>query len=202
MNKIPTVFVRDFATGHPQRLTRDVHPDCGWVIAGEGMPTRKYDGVCTRFTGDGLWWARREVKPGKQAPADYVPTELDEITGKMVGWEPIDRSAFAKFHAEALAAEFGIVDEYGQPTPRPGTYELCGPRINGNPEQGPLHILIRHGYTAAVDADELNQLKTRDYDALHAWLLGHAWEGLVFHHPDGVRMAKIKRRDFAFGGAE
>jgi hypothetical protein len=195
MNKIPTLFVRDFASGHPERLTREVHPDCGWVIAGEGVATRKYDGVCMRFTEDGLWWARREVKPGKPTPAGYVPTEMDEVTGKTVGWEPLSQSAFAKFHAEALANEYGIVDDYGQPTPRPGTYELCGPRVNGNPEQVPHHMLIRHGYTAAVDWDEMNLFKARDFNVLQDWLLGHTWEGLVFHHPDG-RMAKIKRRDF------
>jgi hypothetical protein len=41
------------------------------VLDGEGVATRKYDGTCVMFDGDG-WWARREVKPGKTAPAGFV----------------------------------------------------------------------------------------------------------------------------------
>ena len=38
MRKILTLFVRD-----PQdmrHVTREVHPDCAWVLAGEGVATR------------------------------------------------------------------------------------------------------------------------------------------------------------------
>lgn len=195
MRKIPTLFLRDPETGL-RYLTRDVHPDCRWVLDGEGWPTRKYDGTCVRYSKDELWWARREVKPGKPAPPNYVPVELDEVTGKTVGWEPIEQSAFAKYHAEALADPYGLLDEWPRRGPMKGmTYELCGPKVNGNPEGLDHHCLIRHGYIAASARDEMASLK-RDYDQIEAWLFMHwAWEGLVFHHEDG-RMAKIKRRDF------
>ena len=42
----------------------EITPGCEWVIAGEGVATRKYDGTCVMYDGD-EWWARREVKPGK-----------------------------------------------------------------------------------------------------------------------------------------
>lgn len=71
----------------------------------------------------------------------------------------------------------------------PGTYELCGPKINGNPEGYDRHVLISHEY-----AEELHGVP-RDYDGLAAWLADCEFEGIVWHHPDG-RMAKIKRRDF------
>jgi len=53
-----------------------------------------------------------------------------------MGWEPIEQSGFAKWHAEALVRAHAAV---------PGTYELIGPKINGNPEGVEEHELIRHG---------------------------------------------------------
>ncbi len=87
---------------------------------------------------DGAWWARREVKPGKQPPANYHPIETDANTGKTVGWEPAGQSSFAKFWREALDL---------QPDLLAGTYELIGPKVNGNPEGRSVHMLIRHGLT-------------------------------------------------------
>jgi hypothetical protein len=190
MNKIPTIFQRD--ENERRYVTTEPTPGCEWVFAGEGTPTRKYDGTCVRYVG-GNWWARREVKPGKTPPANYQPISTDEITSKTIGWEPIEQSAFAKFHAEALAT---IVDQYPIHTPQDGgTYELVGPKVNGNPEKVGEHMLVRHGYCAAVGDDELKSLR-RDHSGFGEWLAAHpGWEGIVFHHSDG-RMAKIKARDF------
>lgn len=192
MNKIPTLFRRD--PDDMRRVTREVHPVCQWVLDGEGTPTRKFDGTCVMFDGD-RWWARREVKPGKKPPANYQAIETDAVTGKTVGWEPMEQSAFAKFHAEALAGDLAVI-AWPNPAPVAGsTYELVGPKINGNPEGVERHLLIRHGYRAAVDDQAMSDLP-RDYDGLREWLLDHPqWEGVVWHHPDG-RMAKLKRRDF------
>jgi len=88
----------------------------------------------------------------------------------------------AKFIAEALELAPGIT---------PGTYELCGPKVQGNPEGFSEHRLIRHGHEVIRDLDDASC----DFDSLRAWLQAHEWEGIVWHHPDG-RMAKLKRRDF------
>lgn len=193
MKKIPTVFRRD--PDDMRHVTSEVHPDCQWVLDGEGTPTRKYDGTCVMFDGT-RWWARREVKPGKTAPNGFEAVEHDEVTGKIVGWEPVEQSAFAKYHAEALNRAFAIFDNGPILTPvAGGTYELVGPKVNGNPEKLDEHVLVRHGYWAADDRGELDGL-ARDQNSLRAWLLRHeGWEGIVWHHPDG-RMAKLKRRDF------
>jgi hypothetical protein len=181
VKKIPTVFLRDPADR--SRTLDQVHPECGWVLAGEGTPTRKYDGTCLLLDEGGVWWARREVRPGRQRPPGYRPVETDEITGKTVGWEPIANSSYATCHVEAVA---------GGTSRKPGTYELIGPRINGNPERVPSHQLVRH-----ADADVLDV--PRDFAGLRAWLLAHPqFEGIVWHHPDG-RRAKLKHRDFAKG---
>src|SRR5690606_35845707 len=103
-------------------------------------------------------------------------------TGKRMGWEPIEQSSFAKAFATA-----------GEPlNAAPGdTFELVGPKVNGNPHGFPEHCLIRHGRDHAVDLP-------RDFEGLRAWLaavVDGSAEGIVWHHPDG-RRAKLKVRDF------
>jgi hypothetical protein len=177
LKKIPTLFERDFEN-NPRYVTRAVTPGCEWVMSGEGVPTRKYDGTCVMFDGE-QWWARREVKRGAATPPNFQMVERDDTTGKTVGWEPANQSGFAKWIAEAA---LGLAWQ-------PGTYELCGPKVNGNPERFDEHRLIAH-------AAEVIEQAPRDYDGLAAWLRAHSFEGIVFHHPDG-RMVKIKARDFA-----
>jgi hypothetical protein len=180
MRKIPTIYVRDPDTNN-RHVKNEVVPGCEWVLGGEGVPTRKYDGTCVMW--DGMaWWARREVKPGKAEPANFRVSQYDENTGKTVGWEPADASGFVKFLREA--------EETWGENPPEGTYELIGPKINGNPEGVDRHKLILHADAAVLDDTD------RTFDALGDWLLAHDYEGIVWHHPDG-RMAKLKKRDFA-----
>jgi hypothetical protein len=185
MRKVPTLFVRD--PRERRFVLPEVAPDCTWVVTGEGLPTRKWDGTCVMLDGHGAWWARREVRAGKATPANYVPVETDQTTGKTVGWEPMAQSSFARFHAEAVRLGDGWT---------PGTYELVGPRINGNPDGFEAHTLVRHGWAPEQDLDEVAGAP-RDFEGLREWLLARPrYEGIVWHHPDGVRMVKLKRRDF------
>lgn len=177
MKKIPTLFVRDKV--NRALVTSEVNPEAQWVIDGEGVATRKYDGTCVMYDGD-QWWARREVKPGKATPDGYVPVSTDEVTGKVVGWEPAPQSPFWKFMLEAGNAEADPI--------QPGTYELCGPKVNGNPEGLNIHHLISHAQAVEVAAP-------RTYDGLAVFMADFPHEGVVWHHLDG-RMAKLKRRDF------
>lgn len=185
MRKIPTVFKRD--PDDRAHVLPDINPDCQWVIDGEGLPTRKWDGTCMLLSGTGVWWARRVVKPGKTPPLNYLQEEYDEATGCNVGWEPVTQSPFAKIHAEALV-NCGGVDGYGR------TYELLGPKINGNPDGFDCHVLMPHGWAPLSERTDI-EAAPRDYEGLRAWLLARPYEGIVWHHPDG-RRAKLKRRDF------
>lgn len=176
MRKIVTLFRRD--PDDMRRVLREVHPDATWVTAGEGVATRKFDGTCTMRDDRGYWWARREVKPGKTAPPGWVEVDRDEATGKAVGWETLGQAAhWAAFRAVA------------DPPTTPGTYELCGPKVNGNPEGFADHVLVPHG------AFILRGVPV-DYDGLAAYLADLPYEGVVWHHPSDGRMVKIKRRDF------
>lgn len=184
MRKIPTLFLRD--ENDRRYVTREPNPEAEWVLDGHGQATRKYDGTCVMLDDQGGWWARREVKTGKATLDRFVPISTDEVTGKTVGWEPIYQSPFFKFWSEAATAWMG-----DGPVAKPGTYELIGPKINGNSEQQGQHALVPHKDAAIIGR------APRDYDGLRKLLTSEAWgyEGIVWHHADG-RMAKIKRRDF------
>ena len=197
MKKIPTVFVRDRATGY---VTDQVTPGCEWVLAGEGVATRKFDGTCVMFDGD-RWWARREVKPGKTPPAGWVEVDRDDTTGKRAGWEPIEQSGFVKFWREAVRGAAKFPHEPDPPLDAvdwlPGTYELVGPKINGNPEHLDRHDLERHGQTVLQSSGQIvpgGAERITVTDLLNACRF-HGWEGIVWHHRDG-RRAKLKVRDY------
>lgn len=184
VRKIPTLFVRD--PDDMKHVTSEVNPECKWVLEGEGVATRKYDGTCfAKLEGFG-WAARREVKPGKNPPEVFLHVGTDENTGKAVGWEPAHCSPFAKMWREATEGKHHLL---------PGTYELVGPKINGNPEGFDKHVLIPHGQVAVQLPDGMPLA----YDTLRPILLAmhdQGVEGIVWHHPDG-RMVKLKGRDFA-----
>ena len=175
MKKIPTLYRRD-PENRKRVIQNDVTPGCEWVLDGEGVATRKFDGTCVLHDSSGLWWARREVKPGKTPPDGWYEIDADEVTGKRVGWEPIEQSPFIKPFREAQANLPG--------SPVTGTYELIGPKINGNPEGEPVHELVPHGWVVL--------------DGTVPYVMGlcqeNGWEGIVWHHEDG-RMAKLKVKD-------
>ncbi len=178
MKKTPTIFDRDW-DGDRSRVVDAPHPDCAWVFAGEGWPTKKIDGTCC-LVRDGKLYKRHEVKPGKTNPDGFEVADRDEETGKTVGWLPVGDGPEDRWHREAFALWDRLAD---------GTYELIGPKVQGNPERSAKHELVAHS-TLQLNADA-----PRTFDGLRDWLAGKDIEGLVFHHPDG-RMAKIKLRDF------
>lgn len=183
--KIPTALVRD--PNNRSKVLNEITPGCEWVFEGEGVPTRKWEGTCVMLDIHGQWWARREIKPGKTPPDYYVVIDHDEVTGKTQGWEPMAQSPFVKFHEEALSHLY-TPDELS-----PGTYELIGPKINGNPEKTEVHMLARHAI-APIAHELINTPLCSIRNALDRWCDENGAEGVVWHHPDG-RMAKLKARD-------
>jgi hypothetical protein len=181
VKKIISLYQRNYDT---DRLVRDeVTPGAEWVIAGEGTPTRKCDGTCVLIFG-GAMFKRYEVKPGKQVPPGFIPANnIDPITGKQQGWLKVGDGPEDRWHREALTNADATAADYAD-----GTYELVGPKINGNPDRLTRHYLIRHG------AYHLGHI-SRTFDGIREYLRDHDIEGVVWHHPDG-RMAKIKARDF------
>lgn len=200
MKKIPTLFVRD--EQNRKLVTDQVSPGCEWVASGEGVATKKYDGICCMIR-DGKFYRRftlqtpgyvdergRAKKP-QSHPQFEAATELDTTTGKQEGWVPVGDGPEDQYFREAFAQGGSIAKEpVGDTVPfADGTYELIGEKVQGNPENlmgG--HWLIRHANADVLDAP-------RTFDGLKEWFIGKDLEGIVFHHPDG-KMAKIKKRDF------
>ena len=180
MRKIPSLFKRDY---EGTRLVYDEPVEGSeWVLAGEGVATRKWDGTACMVRG-GVLYKRydRKQKKGKfkPAPEGWEPCEPEpnEHTGHWPGWVPVSDAPEDQYFREAFRG-----DETD------GTYELVGPKVQGNPEGFPVHMLVPHGEHPLPDAP-------RTYEALKEWLSERHIEGIVWHHPDG-RLVKIKAKNF------
>jgi hypothetical protein len=177
MKKVVSLFQRNH---DGDRLVRDeIVPGAEWVAAGEGVATRKIDGTCCMVRG-GVLFKRYDAKAGKMPPVGFEPAqEPDEKTGHWPGWLPVGDGPDDRWHREAF--------EYTHPLPD-GSYELLGPKVQGNPEDFAKHVLILHGEEKLSEAP-------RDFGGLRAYFAENDMEGIVWHHPDG-RMVKIKGKDF------
>lgn len=180
MKKIPTIFERDWE-GDRSLVLPKPHKDCEWVFAGEGIATRKLDGTCCMIR-NGKLFKRQEFKNGQTAPDDFEEVSFDEETGKRIGWRPVGDGPEDKWHRIGFDNLENKLD---------GTYELVGPKTQGNPEKYEHQILIPH----TIEELSLSDDVPRSFNELKSYLSDKDFEGIVFHHPDG-RMAKIKGRDF------
>lgn len=181
MKKITTLFKKD--PNDLGRVINEVDPQNQWVIDGEGKATTKYDGTACAII-DGELYKRYDVKKGRQVPEGAIPCqEPDAITGHWPHWIKCDVSNPAdQYHFEAFRAliKENLNDD--------GTYELLGPKIQGNPEKLESHELFRHGVAVW-------NIEHRSFEVLKHILSINDIEGIVFHHPDG-RMCKIRKSDF------
>lgn len=173
MKKMPTIFQRNYDNG--AKAFNMQHPDCEWVFNGEGVATRKWDGTCCMIK-DGEYFKRRTIRSRKEPPEDFIVMDWDVNAGKRFGWVPVTEDD--KWHMEALWNHFSD-----------GTYELIGPRIQGNPEGYGQHVLMGHKY------GEIYYGILRTFDGIREFMKDKDIEGIVFHHQDG-RMAKIKKSDY------
>lgn len=213
MRKIPTLFVRDYSQGG--FVIPEVNPSAEWVFDQAWPALRKYNGICVGLflevngeirinegVGSGeintetplrtVWMARREIKQGHEFPDKFVPEQFDPTTKKTFGWVPIAQSPFYKFFMEAHQS---LEHEYL------GTYELCGPKVNGNPEGYKKHALVFHWTAeqlANIQVLDIHEMSVEDaYIALKETLAYMPVEGVIFRSPLHG-MAKLKRKDFKY----
>lgn len=177
MKKIISLFQRNY---DGDRLVRDeIVPGAEWVVAGEGVATVKYDGTCCMVR-DMKLYKRHDAKNGKATPPQWEPAQdPDPNTGHWPGWVPVNDSPADQWHREAWQDGAGFED---------GTYELIGPKVQGNPYHCGHHALLPHGAEQIANCP-------RDFTGIREFLAAAGIEGIVWHHPDG-RMVKIKSRDF------
>lgn len=192
MKKMPCLFVREFHGHNSFTITEQVTPGCEWAFT-DAICTRKWDGTAVMFK-DGILYRRYDAKRDKKTgqyrmpPSGAIPCdEPDTVTGHWPHWVRVDPSKPEdKHHVAAFVAACrggaGMED---------GTYELCGPSFNGNPQGFPENVFRRHGDQQIQVLPSFEGIR----EHLEAWT---DIEGFVFHHRTDGRMCKIRRADFGF----
>ncbi|WP_407430578.1 hypothetical protein [Arcticibacter sp.] len=182
MKKISTLFKKD--PNDLGRVVNEFNEENLWVFNPGVKITRKWDGTACAII-NGELYKRYDVKKGKVVPENAIPCqEPDEITGHWPHWIKCDRlDNGSKWHFEAFDYAPGLHD---------GTYELCGPKIQGNPEKLSNHYLIAHG----KDVIALSQEAEITFDRIKLYLENNDVEGIVFHEPLTGKMCKIRKSDF------
>src|SRR5690554_3353589 len=108
MKKIPSLFISTY----DHKLTREVNPECQWVIDGEGVPTAKFDGSACAVIGGKLYKrydnGRRkgDVHVHKYAPQDdWIHCGDTTEHGQYIYWIPVKSKDY--YHQIAWAWEQG-----------------------------------------------------------------------------------------------
>lgn len=186
VKKMPALFV---INREAHIATTEVNEKAAWIFEQPARATIKRDGTSVTVAEDGKIYARRMVRKGKQPPAGFIPAETDSFTGHTFGLEPVEQSGYAKMFTEAV----------GEQTLKPGTYELCGPKINGNPENLEGHRLLSHGEDEAVEMPDMRAVSPEEaYETLKPIFADYKTrgiEGVVWWGADG-RRTKLRVKDF------
>lgn len=203
MRKIPSIFVRRERSNlvDLERITAS----CEWVFSqGEGkILTVKRDGTPLLYRKE-VWYQRRTLKsrldPGTDGfpkPADFTPCqptpEYDDESKQWEwpGWMPLD-TQYKKLLDEAIISRGEMkAEDDGY------SFELCGPKINGNPEGLNTHQLFVHA--SEVIALQSNVLTVEVLVGIVKTIRN---EGIVIYSGRqldmGMECAKLKRRDLGF----
>ncbi len=196
MKKIPTLFLRDLSN---RKLVIDrVTPGLEWVLEGSCVAREKLDGTSCAVLGGILYrrFTKAWYEGAAPTPKPFIPScKIDEGSGKQAGWVPVGDGPEDEFHREAqkhCVRREGFSD---------GTYELIGPKVQGNPYGCKNHHLMRHDSTDILHVPDLSFSGLKGFLALPvpSWddlpLGDHLVEGVVFWGPEGP-VAKVKRLDF------
>jgi hypothetical protein len=181
MKKISTLFAKD--PNNLARVVNKINAENAWVVNGEAIATRKFDGTSSAII-NGELYKRFDAKKGRTIPANAIPCqEADLITGHHPHWLKCDRSKSEDKHF------FEAFDRLEDKTD--GTYELCGPKVQGNPENFEKHTLVKHG-------SEIIDLENVAFEDLKVFLMNDEtdMEGIVFYHKSDDRMCKLRKSDF------
>ena len=185
MKKMKTLFKKDIN----HKATPEVQ--CLWIDDDGVTAHTKYDGSACMVK-DGELYKRYDAKRNRKTGEYKTPPigaiaccDPDDTTGHWPHWVRVTRDD--KYHLEALHFDSHIVD---------GTYELCGPKVNGNREGLLRHTLLAH-CSGIVDMSNFKDGSIVSYGACSNYIQSISQEGVVFHHPDG-RKCKLRRTDFGF----
>ena len=188
MIKIKTLFKIDY--NNSKIATREVNEGCEWVINGEGVARRKWDGSACAMV-KGVFYKRFDLKEGRKKPKYSIPcqSESDSTTGHFPLWVKCDRDEKSEKWLWKCFDHFNFNDlDENLFCGEIITFEAVGTKINSNNEKLDYHTLIPHKMAEVYEIE-------RTYDGIKKFLETKDIEGIVFHHPDG-RMCKIRKVDF------
>lgn len=200
MRKIPTLFCKD-------QKQRYCIPRYKIVLTPQAVPLQKFDGTAMYLDMQDVWHRRLTTK---SPPPNFVWCTTDRFSGKQTGWVPL-RAAdpFFKQHYEALQnlpLDLDFMPGHRDERYEPGTYELLGPKINGNPERLSTHRLMPHRHAPQISNISLLEIPTlsveESYTALKITLENIEIEGVVFWENNNDKfapVAKLRRKDFDYG---
>lgn len=191
MKKIPTLYVRSDSTHLVTPALVVPFPDTATT-------TEKIDGMSCYYHNFQLFRRseRHLLRKSKQrgapftledygaAPDEWLPAQVgpDVLTGHWPGWMPVSLyNPEDQHHVEALSNE-------GMYLNNERTYELVGPKVQGNPYRLARHELWEHG-TKLLEGVPDSFLGLRDY------LCEHHIEGIVWWIGTAP-YCKLKRKDF------
>ncbi|MFA5995162.1 MAG: hypothetical protein WCW27_01495 [Patescibacteria group bacterium] len=192
--KIESPFVRKLVNDH-YIVTPEINPEYAWVFQEVGVrAVDKIDGtnVCLRISGG------------------QVTNVFNRQNEKFVFPPAITQTAWEGACLEGIARAIqkdwlhNLID---------GDYfgELIGELINGNPQQLTGHLWVPFNYLARKChwRSWIKNQYPKDYESISQWfkdlpslfnqtqkLPPVMAEGLVFYHPDGKRLAKLRRDMF------
>jgi hypothetical protein len=206
MNKIPTIFLRDWEND-PSRVTRQWNPEAEWLLDNphSAIATVKRDGTNVRVTvthygneTDITLEKRRNPSKKEKRQAEGAGLPVPEPTYAVADPDDSqDKHIFAAFYETDFSDWPDGVWEC----------EALGPKIQGGVESDtpclyPFSFDPNLAFDPIANLDPFELTPSKIYNAIEAYftgmggpLQGRPIEGIVWHGPDG-RMAKIKRRDF------
>lgn len=178
MKKLSTLYKKD--PSDLGRVINELNPENEWVFK-SGIPTRKFDGTSCAIIGGELY-KRFDLKKGRTLPPNAIPCqEPDSKSGHHPHWIKCERDDNSnKWHFVAFDTLENKED---------GTYELCGKKVQGNPENIEGHQLIKHGC-------EVLGVSDFSFYGLRSFLEVTDIEGIVFHDSKSGKMCKIRKSDF------
>ena len=184
MKKMSTFFAKN--PNNLGRVINEVPPENDWVYE-FGIPTRKFDGTSCAII-EGELYRRYDAKINKRTgkrkeiPEGAIPCQEADPHGSFPHWVKCDRKdTKSKYHFQA----FDLLENKEN-----GTYELCGEKVQGNPEKIKGHELIKHGSV-------ILKLFRLDFEGIRDFLKSENMEGIVFHHKFmNDKKCKIRKSDF------
>jgi hypothetical protein len=175
MRKMVTLWEREDGP-YGYTCTDRVAEGCEWVLDGKGEATYKWDGTaCAVF--DGVLYRRFTRKKQKDPPAGFIAAGSGG--GKSYGWIPVLPDDPNARHHNIWMADH-LVGTSGPATVRlpDGTYELVGPKIQGNVHNIAELQLKMHGELRLPDFP-------RNQKDIRAYFERTPMEGVVWHWRDG-----------------